>query len=124
MGGPARNSILEKLAFLGSNGPPLGGGRFFNCYDFSNFVFFVMRTPYELRIYSLFAKFRQKIFSTSAGPRVPPCGVIFSIVKIFSNFVFFVMRTPINSEYIVCLINFDKKFFLTPQAPGCHFFDS
>ena len=37
--------------------------------------------------------FDKKIFSTSAGPRVPPWGVIFSIVKIFSNFVFFVMRT-------------------------------
>ena len=34
-----------------------------------------------------------KIFSTSAGPRVPPGVVIFSIVIIFSNFVFFVMRT-------------------------------
>ena len=143
MCGSARNSVVEKLTFLGSKGPPLGvifstfsifynfvffcvflwwgplvdseyivflenfdkkiffdprvppwGVNFSMVKFFPNFVFFVMRTPYKLRIYSLFAKFGQKIFSTSEGPRVPPWGVNFSIVEIFSNFVFFLMRTP------------------------------
>ena len=76
-----------------SQGSPLGC-QFFDRLNFSNFVFFVMRTPYKLRTYSLFAKFRQKNFSTSEVPRVPPWGVNFSIVEIFSNFMFFVIRTP------------------------------
>ena len=50
--------------------------------------------------YSLFAKFRQKIFFDLRRPQGPPGGVIFSIVIIFSNFVFFVMRT---ASYI-CIV--------------------
>ena len=50
MGGSVRNSIVEKLAFLGSKDPPWGV--IFSMVEiYYNFVFFVMRTPYGLRIY-------------------------------------------------------------------------
>ena len=79
-----------------------------------------MRTPYELRIYSLFAKFRQKNFSTSEGP----WGVNFSIIKIFLILCFLWWGPHMNSEYIVCLQNFDKKFFRPPKALGVSIFRS
>ena len=83
--------ILTKF-FFDPRVPP-GGVNFSMVKIFAHFVFFVMRTPNELRIYSLFAKFRQKIFSTSECPRVP-LGVNFSIVTIFYNFVYLLMGTP------------------------------
>ena len=47
MGGSAGNSIVEKLAFLGSKGPPLEGGGHFSMVEiFSNLVFLVMHPEY------------------------------------------------------------------------------
>ena len=44
MGSSARNTIVEKLAILGSKGPPWGVN--FSIVEiFSNFMLFVMRTP-------------------------------------------------------------------------------
>ena len=88
MGGSARNSIVEKLAFLGSP-----WGVIFSMVEiFSNFVFFVMRTPYELGIYSL-QKFDHKFFRPSKA-QGSPLGVSFFRWYKFSLIVFFVMRTP------------------------------
>ena len=52
MGGSARNSIDEKLPILGSKGPHPLGVSFFRWLNFFLIVFFVMRTPYGLRISS------------------------------------------------------------------------
>ena len=50
MGDSARKSIYKKLSFLGSKIPC---GVIFSMVEiFYNFVFFVMRTPYGLRIHS------------------------------------------------------------------------
>ena len=112
MASSARNSIVEKLAFLGPRVPPWGS--FFRLFQFfiilCSFVFFVMRTPCGLRIYSFFGKFWQKNFF---DPRVPPWGVNFSMVKIFSNFVFFVMRTPYKLRIYSLFAKFRQKFFST-----------
>ena len=61
--GSARSSVVEKFAFLDSMASPLGV--IFSMVEmFYNFVFFMMRTPYGLRIYCRLAKIRQ-MFSTS-----------------------------------------------------------
>ena len=51
MGGSARNSEVEKLAYLGSKGPPWGV--IFSMVEiFSNFVLLIMGTTYAHRVYS------------------------------------------------------------------------
>ena len=85
---------------------------------FSNFVFFVMRTPYELRIYSLFAKFRQKIFRSPQAQGSPLGVSFFRLLRFFLILCFLWWGPHMNSEYIVCLQNFDKIFFLPPQPQG------
>ena len=77
-------------------------------------MFFVMRTPYGLRIYSFFGKFWQKNFF---DPRVPPWGVNFSMVKIFSNFVFFVMRSPYKLRIYSSFEKCRQKIFSRFEVP-------
>ena len=105
MGGPARNSILEKLAFLGSKGPL--GGSFFRLLRFFLILCFLWWGPHMNSEYIVLQNFDKKIFSTSAGPRDPK-GCHFSIVKIFSNFVFFVMRTQYQHRISSFFIHLKK----------------
>ena len=93
MCGSARNSIVEKLAFWGSKGP-LGGGYFSMVEIFSNFVFFVMRTPFDSEYIVSLQKIDKKFF-VLRYPWVPPWEVIFSMVEMCSNLCVFIYEDPI-----------------------------
>ena len=71
MGGSARNTIVEKLAILGSKGPPLGVS-IFRSLKFFLILCFLWWGPHMDCEYIVSLKiFSNKFFSTSEGPRVP-----------------------------------------------------